>query len=554
MNNCYQIEVEGSGENKLNVSRKIEVGEYGLVQVTDFFMIDNTNGTSPIEFFSFGFPEDFSHNVEYIKITDNQDRNLPVRSSINNTSKIEWFEVTFPEPILAGADSSFNITILLSKVLEYESNAFIFGFPIHPILSTKAENSNTIIILPKGAVPNLPSNSTVKGALIDDRRVLNETISPLEPNDVHLFSFNYSSDVQKIMECKSIEKRIVFKSNGEILISDNYSLSNLGGTISSINVPILENVEDTMLYDNLGFIGLVQAESEQGIVTVSPRYHNVRGGENLNFQLKYKIQQKNYIKQLDWWGRYGFSIPIQPNEDLIIEKYKIIFELPSDAIIEDISPEASASINPTTSSQSIIEYNFEPMNPLGLAIEIELIYKYQIFWASVKPMEMLLMLEVLVAILLIAYTLKKPSKSVTKIPLESLRKFVDLQDEKNESRHELEKQDEELIRGRISRREYQRRKRMIGIRLSELNRTMFQVKNELRKVHARYADIILTIEKSESEIGALRMNKFQIRSQYRSGRIIKEAYESLVSDIDRKINKAEETLEALLIMLREEAR
>ena len=160
----------------------------------------------------------------------------------------------------------------------------------------------------------------------------------------------------------------------------------------------------------------------------------------------------------------------------------------------------------------------------------------------------------LVVISLIAVTLKKPAKPTIRIPIEKIRKYVDLQDEKNESRHQLERQDEELIRGRISRREHQRRKKTIGIRISELNRNMMPLKNELRKSDARYAEVIRNIEKSESEIEALRMNKFQLRGQYRSGRIIKDAYESLISDIDRKINRAEETLEGLLITLREEAR
>ena len=50
------------------------------------------------------------------------------------------------------------------------------------------------------------------------------------------------------------------------------------------------------------------------------------------------------------------------------------------------------------------------------------------------------------------------------------------------------------------------------------------------------------------------MNKFQIRNQYRSGRIIKEAYDSLIPDIDKKIDRAKETLDGILITIREEVR
>ncbi|MCW4033316.1 MAG: hypothetical protein NWF08_08025 [Candidatus Bathyarchaeota archaeon] len=552
--NHYQIEVMGSNESILNVSRETKVGDYGLVEVNDIFYFDNSEGNEPINHLSFGFPQSLSKNIRYIEIIDPQERKLEFESRSDNTLNIEWIDVAFSEPIQVGDKSSYNMTMLFSEIIEFKEIAFIFNFPIHPITSTKAASSNAIIILPRGSTPILSPNSTLVEAFVGDREVLNQTISPLRPNEIEIASFNYTSDIQKLIKCMSIEKKILFESNGEVIITEDYSFFNYGNDASPIEITVPEDIEEVALYDGVGFVGDVGVEYPESIVSIDPRYTHFRNGENFNFQIKYNIPQNDYIEQLDWWGRCKFSILMIPVEDYIVDEYNIVLDFPEGTSFENIDPDGYAFVNSSRSSKTVIAYNYDNVIPLDHFSEIEIIYKYVPFWASIKPLFILLMIMGLVVISLVALTLKKPAKPALKIPMEKIRKYVDLQDEKNESRHQLEKQDEELIRGRISRREHQRRKKTIGIRISELNRNMMPLKNELRKADNRYAEVIRNIEKSESEIEALRMNRFQLRGQYRSGRIIKDAYESLISDIDRRINKAEETLEGLLITLREEAR
>lgn len=552
--NYYQIEVIGSNESILNVSRETKVGDYGLVEVNDIFYFDNSEGNEPINHLSFGFPQSLNNNIRHIEIIDPQERKLEFKSRSDNEYNIEWFDVAFGEPIKVGDKSSYNMTILFSEIIEFKEPAFIFDFPIHPIASTEAANSNTIIMLPRDATPILSPNSTLAEAFVGDRQVLNQTISPLEPNEIKIASFNYTSDIQKLINCISIEKKILFESNGEVIIKDNYSFFNYGDDAAPIEIPVPEEIDEVALYDGVGFVEDVGVEFPESRVSIDPRYTHFRNGENFNFQIEYNIPQRDYIEQLDWWGRYKFSILVPPVEDYIVDEYNIVLDFPEGTSFENIDPDEYTLVNSSRSSKAVIAYNYDNVIPLDQFSEIEIIYKFVPFWASITPLNILLMIMGLVVISLIALTLKKPAKPTVKMPIEKIRKYVDLQDEKNESRHQLEKQDEELIRGRISRREHQRRKKTIGIRISELNRNMMPLKNELRKADTRYAEAIRNIEKSESEIEALRMNRFQLRGQYRSGRLIKDAYESLISDIDRKINKAEDTLEGLLITLREEAR
>ncbi len=553
MSSFYQVKVQAGSEPILNVRREIEVGEHGLVKLKDSFKFDNTNGDNSLEQMTIGFPTNFSHSLVYIDGIDNKGRELLIEPTNNETSTIKWLKVDFPEPISPGSVYDFGIRMIHSKMIRYEPNVFILSYPIHPILQIKAESSNLTIILPEGSEPRLASNSTLSLVKIGNKVGLNEVLKPLDPYLVQISSINYTSEKQKMLECKSIEKRIIFKSNGEIFIVDNYTFHNLGGNILSFGIDIPDDAKDIMLYD---FAGPLWPVSQYGVysVHVSTRYNRFGAGENFDFRLEYGIDQKNHIKQLDWWGRYRFSMNIKPSEDWIMENYKIVFELPTGMVMEEIHPNGNVAADQLGSSHPFLEYDFKSVTPFSPELKISLDYKYQAFWASVKPLEMLLMIEVIAAILLITYNMRRPLRPIIRAPVEIIRKFVDLQDEKINLRLELEKRDEEFMHGGISKHEYRRRKRFIEIRVSELNRALSQVKNEIKRSQPRYAEMVRRIEKAESEIEALRLNKFQIRGQYRSGRIVKEAYDSLIPDIDKRIDKAKDTLDGLLITMREEAR
>ncbi|MEM2340316.1 MAG: hypothetical protein QXV89_03220, partial [Candidatus Bathyarchaeia archaeon] len=80
------------------------------------------------------------------------------------------------------------------------------------------------------------------------------------------------------------------------------------------------------------------------------------------------------------------------------------------------------------------------------------------------------------------------------------------------------------------------------------------VKDGLKKGDPRYAELIGGIERAEAEIEAAKASESQLRAQYRSGRISKEVYNSLLSASRKRGEKAEREIEAALISLRGEAK
>jgi len=91
-------------------------------------------------------------------------------------------------------------------------------------------------------------------------------------------------------------------------------------------------------------------------------------------------------------------------------------------------------------------------------------------------------------------------------------------------------------------------------RLDELNKSLMEVKAELRGTSPRHEELMRRLDRAEAEIEASRASMNQVRSQYRAGKTTKDAYNTLMNDISKRIDRAEETLETTLITLREEAR
>jgi len=118
----------------------------------------------------------------------------------------------------------------------------------------------------------------------------------------------------------------------------------------------------------------------------------------------------------------------------------------------------------------------------------------------------------------------------------------------------IKKIGEEVSRGAITRHDYRRRSKAIENRLSELNRQLAALKSELKTIDPRYDQIARRLERAESEIDALRASEIQMTNQYRTGRISKDVYESLTRDLRKRMEKAKETVDSIIVTLREETR
>ncbi len=140
------------------------------------------------------------------------------------------------------------------------------------------------------------------------------------------------------------------------------------------------------------------------------------------------------------------------------------------------------------------------------------------------------------------------------VPTQLINQFVDLYDERSSLRLEEDKMEEDMGRGALNRYDYKQRRRMMDRRVSEIDRTLTPVKQQLSASLGRYADMVKRIERAEAELQVIKATSADLKNQNRTGKISRDLYESLSYDLVRRKEKAEQTIDTVIINLREEIR
>jgi hypothetical protein len=211
------------------------------------------------------------------------------------------------------------------------------------------------------------------------------------------------------------------------------------------------------------------------------------------------------------------------------------------------------SLVPYTVSGNQILFQVSPVTPLSnLALSMN--YGLSPFWASLPPLAWTILLELAVVFAVLVYQPVAGTVLVGGGPSDTIRKYVDFNDEKTSLRQEADRMEEDIGRGAVNRHEYKRRRRLADIRMAEIERSLGPVKSQLSNSGARYQDMVRRVERAEADLQAVRVSIADLRNQYRAGRMEKQLFESLTADLERRKIRNKQTIDAVIITLREEVR
>ena len=291
-------------------------------------------------------------------------------------------------------------------------------------------------------------------------------------------------------------------------------------------------------------------------VTISPRYSaGIKGQEYFNFSLTYDLPTAEYMKQLNWWGNYNVTLTMASNrDDFIFDDVTVRILTPTGGEISNVVLPPQSAINKPAQydpiSRQIALGGITSSNNVTLTMS----FTYLPFWSALGYMPWLLGLEVVLAAALLVNRYRKGPEVEVPVPVEKLREFVGLYDERISLTRELVIMEEDVARGSLVKHEFRRRRKVIDLRLDDINRALMQVKTEIRAMSQHYDELIRRIDRAEAEIEASRTSLNQVRVQYRAGKSTRETYDAMVNDLTKRIDRAEQTVETILITLREDAR
>jgi hypothetical protein len=540
-------EYQSTTSYSVKADRIISINDWGVTTVNDTLNISN-NGETPLRDMLVGFPRDYSEGLRYITAIDGRGRILAVERVVNATSPICWLSVKFQEPVPPKQKYNFTLTTLFLDLVKFKNKTFYFTFAAYPSLVVDADYCNVTVVPPTYLGLNIPYGfSSTK---FNDKSALNRFQTPLKAYANTTLHFNFTSTSLRLVRCGWIEREIYFDPYGDVYVSDSYRIKNVGSTIRSITIQLPKGASEVSAYDSAGPIRLERGAQES--VSVSPRYGTFDEKLNFTFTLKYKLPSKNYVKQLEWWGLYDSKLNLTPNLNFIADRLNVVIIMQRGMTIEWISQTPNATFTSSWYEKALV-YNFTNVTPLH-DLQLEVKYRYPAFWAALRPLGWTAAIAAVACAILVVKRVRKPLAPAVAVPVEIIREFIELYDEKNTLRLELDKMREDLARGALTKHEFRRRRKLIELRVDELSRSLSTVKEKLRATHPRYDEMVRKIERAEAEIDAARASETQILTQYRAGKITKEVYSSLMTDLKKRLDKAKETIDSLIITLREEAR
>jgi hypothetical protein len=551
------------------ITHTVKIHDYGLVTINDTLKVSAKDENGVLQNFSLGFPFEYGANLDYCSAynASNPDESFKVELDVGLGGRIGFYgvNVTFPEP-----RESYNLTVLFvfSNLVSSENvTSFDLDFPMYPSLAQNASLCNVTVILPSNANCTLNpfeqrnlnfSTSTLDGSLVLKHTAFNLTSFQDEPA---LLKFSTMAYMFPLINVNEIKRQINLDQWGEIHISDSYNVTNEAFNLSSVTIelPLEASFNPTTgAHDDVGSLPQNPLVEKGNITTptkviVQLRYPPLTKDNQTSFTLTYSLPWKNHVSN-NGWSDYDLNCTFLEDFVWTVRKLDVSIILPEGAEFQSSKPLDPSSVEKGVFQETITFAlsNVTSFQDLGFSLT----YGYLAFWASFYPtLWMGILVIAACAIALMWRRVPKPPQIPTiLVPPEDLRSFVEAYERRTRILLELDSMEERLRKGRVPRRQYKVRKKMLQGRVSTLSRDLANLREKIRTAGGGYANIIRQIEVAETMLQGVETDILRVEARYRRGEISKDAYSKLLEEYQRRRERALVTIDEALLRFREEIR
>jgi hypothetical protein len=359
--------------------------------------------------------------------------------------------------------------------------------------------------------------------------------------------YTYSEFQRPIIEIEftEIERKIMLDQAGSIKVTNAYYLTNIGYQADIVEIGFPEGAYDFAVRDEMGTL---ETTTENGTMTVTFR-EDVETNGTETIYVNYRMPWDELVSQQNGLD-YNLHFTFYEQFNSTIGKLTVSITLPKGAEFQSSNTLDPNSIK-KSALQETISFAFSDVTP-SEDLNFNINYTYLIFWASLYPTIWMGILAVAASAVTFFWKAPKPSASpIIPVPPKDLRSFFDYYEEKTRIRSELESLEERLRKGKIPRRRYKVRKKMLDGRLSTVSRNLSTLNEKIRSAGSKYANMMRQIEVSETNLEGAERDLQRVKTRYRRGEVSKGAYGKLLEEYKSRIEEAEATIDGVLLRLRE---
>ncbi|MDH5746441.1 MAG: hypothetical protein OEZ21_05755 [Candidatus Bathyarchaeota archaeon] len=550
--NVEAASAEDSDYGIEQVNHTVEVMYNGYIFINDTIRITGqaSNG------FLIGFPYKYgSHVLRCVAYNATDTFQVSLNVPLENRVGFYGVKIIFPQ----GAPQVFTVGFVLSNDLlnVLEVNYYLLDFPAYPSLTKTVTNCSVVVDLPKDTqdVIVTKDDGTVNASAYLKQNLPAFTYSPATA------TFSLTGDEIQLFDIKKLRREVRISGTGEIDGSDSYDITSKAPTeINSIEIILPANASNPSAQDQFGREMPASGWADEP----TNRYRvsftlPVESYESTKFTVKYYLPSRVYITQ-EGFGNLNIAFPLFQHLSYYIEQLSVTFVLPEGAKVGHENASVSGSYNLMRGVfQEAVTVNRQCVFSLD-SFDVEIIYEYSLLWLSFRPALWVWALATVGCAIVVIW--KRPKAPVLvgvptvgmRLRVEHIESFVDAYEEKKKILLEIKSLETRVRKGKIPRSRYKVRRKTLETSLNALSRSLAELKEKMRAAGGRYADLMRQLEVAETEISEVEANIESIKARHRRGELSLGAYRKLLADYERRKEKAETTIDGVLIRLREETR
>jgi hypothetical protein len=560
----------------VSIDHTVKILQAGSVAINDTVQLSAKQNTTLTEY-PLGFPYGYKYRLAYVSAFNSsnpaQIYNVSLDTGLGNNIGFYGVTVIFPQggvQLRVGKPFRFTVVFVFSDVVISSTYTYLsetvppkritspiltVNYPMFPSLLQNASVANVTVTTPPGTVWEGSSGSFNFKESLGTSQVVN-FISRSLPALTYApgwFNFSVSSgSIYQLVTIDNLERHAEIDGQGNILIKDAYTITNhMPQSVASFYPSLPPGASDVTAYDSQGN-SIAATLVDKNTTTYSLSFgFSVNQRESTQFAISYFLPLGNYT---DKTGNSGFdlNIPVAGGLNSVVGKLTFEISLPMGASIKDYPSIKQYDLQNDVLQQRIIltAYNVSSLNNINLHLS----YVYSVFWASFSPtlwMTTIVAVGIVIAIFWRAKpTASIPVPSVAAKP-QTLKALVSSYEERTKAALELESLERQVQKGRLPRRRYKIRKRMLESQISRLDRELADLKQRAKSMGPRYTEIFKDLEIAEAELEGIEAEERRATARYRAGAYTLDAYRRMQEQYNKRRERAKTTIEGALLRLSE---
>jgi len=577
-----------SGYTITQVNHQVQVLYSGQVVVSDTIHVSGqvTDG------FTVGLPAQYSADIlNAVAYDSNNVYSVNLGVQLGDRSGFYGAEVNFN----GQSPNVFTVSFVLSSgvLTQYDSGDYTLSYPAYPGLTESVGSCNVTLTFP--GTPTFISITKTDGNIVDTENYVTSNL-PAYTFSPGSAAVQVANETIQKADITNLDRQINIDPTGKVSASDSYRIVN-NSTLSMqaflLDVPL--NARNVAIRDESGATLTIAGSSRvYGALQENVTLLTLAAvGQSSTLTASYNLPSATIQG-----SQYTLSnFELFPYFNYYVAQASFTLNPPQGAKITTpqlSSIDVSSTLTRTAFQDTLmlagngityLNYIMPKSNVLQFS------YTYNPIWVSFMPTFWLAFVAVIGCLGVVVYQKRKPGeqkptafrkvKLATPKPIaqategqqaasaepttaapvtsqrltgENIRDFTESYEDKKRLHAEIRSLDMKAQKGKIPRRQYKVQRSAIETRLESISRNNDRIKEMLRNSGGVYSDLIKQLDSAEEDLSEAEEDIKNLEDQQSRGEISMEAYKKDIGDNQKHRDKAESTLNGILLRLREKAR